>query len=59
MARLDGLEGRLLRPGDEGYDDARALYARIAEVKAAWDPANVFRGNQSVEPARARARVSR
>jgi hypothetical protein len=41
--------------GDEGADRVRAgfgdrNYSRLAEVKAAWDPDDVFHGNQSVRP---------
>ena len=43
--------------GDEGPDRVRdayapATYRRLAALKAEWDPANVFRVNQNVEPAR-------
>jgi FAD/FMN-containing dehydrogenase len=39
---------------DEGRERVRAAYgdnyARLAEVKDEWDPDNLFRGNQNVEP---------
>jgi Berberine and berberine like len=31
-------------PGDQKY-------GRLAEIKAEWDPTNLFRGNQNIEPA--------
>src|SRR5687767_9613237 len=42
--------------GDEGGDRVRAAFgaerhARLARVKARFDPRNVFRGNHNVEPA--------
>jgi FAD/FMN-containing dehydrogenase len=42
--------------GDEGDTRVRAGFgsanhARLARVKARWDPENVFRGNQNVRPA--------
>jgi len=42
--------------GDEGDTRVRAGFgaanhARLARVKAEWDPENVFRGNQNVRPA--------
>ena len=41
--------------GDEGGDRVRAgygerSYERLLELKAAWDPANIFRGNQNLRP---------
>ena len=42
--------------GDEGEDRIRKAfgdaYDRLVEVKTAWDPENVFRGNQNIQPAR-------
>jgi FAD/FMN-containing dehydrogenase len=41
--------------GDEGQDRVRAAYGdnydRIATIKGQYDPANIFRGNQNIEPA--------
>jgi hypothetical protein len=41
--------------GDEGHDRlvagfGRGNYDRLAAVKAAWDPDNVFRLNHNIEP---------
>lgn len=41
--------------GDEGADRVRAglgerNYARLVEVKSAWDPENVFRNNHNIAP---------
>jgi FAD/FMN-containing dehydrogenase len=39
---------------EEGRDRIRAAYGDnydlLAEIKAEWDPENLFRGNQNVEP---------
>jgi FAD/FMN-containing dehydrogenase len=43
--------------GDEGGERVRAAfgqaYERLVQVKTAWDPDNVFSGNQNIEPAAA------
>ena len=40
---------------EEGDDRIRAAYggnyARLAEIKAKWDPDNVFRTNKNISPA--------
>jgi hypothetical protein len=42
---------------DEGQEGVRASYrenyARLAQVKRKYDPANLFRVNQNIEPAEA------
>lgn len=47
--------------GDEGEDRIRKAfgpaYERLVDVKTAWDPENVFRGNQNIKPVR--VKVSR
>ena len=41
---------------NEGQDRIRATYgenyARLAQIKAAWDPGNLFNQNQNIEPAK-------
>ena len=40
---------------DEADDRLRATYGdnfgRLAQIKAKWDPGNLFRVNQNIEPA--------
>jgi hypothetical protein len=41
---------------DQGPDGVRAAYpadtyARLAQIKASWDPTNLFRSNQNIPPA--------
>jgi FAD/FMN-containing dehydrogenase len=47
--------------GEEGEERIRAAFGpafdRLAQVKAAWDPENVFQGNQNILPAAAGARA--
>jgi FAD/FMN-containing dehydrogenase len=38
--------------GDRVHDAYGANYERLARVKAAWDPANLFRQNKNIPPAR-------
>ena len=41
---------------DEGDDRTRAAYrtnyGRLAGIKAAWDPSNLFRTNKNIDPPR-------
>jgi FAD/FMN-containing dehydrogenase len=41
--------------GDEGQDRVRAAYGtnydRMARIKGQYDPDNIFRGNQNIQPA--------
>jgi FAD/FMN-containing dehydrogenase len=42
-----GDEGEARRVAQFGSENHR----RLAEIKAAWDPENVFSGNQNIRPA--------
>jgi hypothetical protein len=49
------LRGRLLLPGDPGYDEGRLLWngmhdKRLAALKAKYDPTNLFRMNLNITP---------
>ena len=54
----DAIEGKYPNENaDTGPDETRAIYgaaklARLAALKRAWDPDNVFRLNHNIEPAR-------
>ena len=41
---------------DEGTDNVKAAYrdnyTRLAQIKATYDPSNLFHVNQNIEPAR-------
>jgi FAD/FMN-containing dehydrogenase len=51
------LNGRVITPEDTGYEKARtreaypgSTFERLAEIKARYDPTNLFRLNQNIPP---------
>jgi hypothetical protein len=49
---IPGFGGTLLRPDENGYDAARAVWNAMhdRQVKAIYDPENTFRLNQNIKP---------